>query len=330
MQAFQAYRVHKTDAGPRGRLDTIELDDLNPGAVTVRVTWSGINYKDALAATGAGRIMKDFPTVAGVDAVGEVVDSDGCQFEAGDAVVITGAGLGELRDGGFAEFLRADADMLVPLPASLSQREAALIGTAGFTAALAVERMQHNGQQPDAGPIAVTGPNGGVGSMAVDMLAAQGFTVQALTSKPGHEDYLRGLGAAEVLDLKATVKGERPLEKAVLGGAVDNLGGATLSWLLRSTRQDGNVASIGLVESAELHTSVMPLILRGVNLLGINSVIVPTALRRRVWQRLGEDLRPRHLDAIGTREVTLDELDGVFGDYLNNRVQGRTLVRVAG
>ncbi|MEE4186014.1 MAG: oxidoreductase [Gammaproteobacteria bacterium] len=332
MQDFTALRIHAAD--PKGpvepRLVQLTLDDLSPGEVVIRSAWSCVNYKDALAVTGAGRIMRRFPLVAGIDVAGTVVESEDAQFRPGDEVLVTSNGLGETRDGGYAEYARLPAAAVIPLPAGLSARAAMTLGTAGFTAALAVHRMEANGQTPDLGPIAVTGATGGVGSVAVDLLSARGYEVHAVSSKPAAGDYLRGLGAAEVLTPGDLQCGSRPLETAIWGGAVDSLGGELLSGLTRSTRYGGNVASIGLAASHELHTSVMPFILRGVNLLGINAVDTPRELRLAVWQRLMTDLRPRHLDAIATAELGLNELIAHMQDWIDGRVTGRTLVRLQG
>jgi NADPH2:quinone reductase len=330
MQDFTALRVHAAD--PRGpveaRLEQLTLADLSPGEVVIRSTWSGVNYKDALAVTGAGRIMRRFPLVAGIDVAGTVVESTDTQFRPGDTVLVTSNGLGETRDGGYAEYARLPAAAVIPLPEGLTAREAMTLGTAGFTAALAVHRMEANGQTPALGPVAVTGATGGVGSVAVDLLSGRGYEVHAVSSKPDAGDYLRRLGAAEVLTPADVECGSRPLEKAVWGGAVDSLGGAVLSSLTRSTRYGGNVASIGLAASHELHTSVMPFILRGVNLLGINAVDTPRELRLAVWQRLVADLRPRHLDDIATAELGLNELIPHMQDWIDGKVTGRRLVKL--
>ncbi len=329
MDKFKALRVHEIDGKAQARLERIGIDDLNDGEVVIRCAWSCVNYKDALAVTGAGKIMRKFPLVAGIDTAGTVVSSSDTRFKQGDEVVVTSAGLGESRDGGFAEYARLAADQVIPLPAGFSMREAMALGTAGFTAALAVHRMEQNGQTPATGPVAVSGATGGVGSVAVDLLAGRGFEVHAISHKADKSgDYLRSLGAAEVIDFKELKMGTRPLERAVWGGAVDNLGGDILSWFTRSTVYGGNVASIGLAASHKLETTVMPFILRGVNLLGINAVDTPHQLRRDVWQRLGTDLRPRHLDDIVTDEIGLDDLHSCMQDWIDGNVTGRKLVKL--
>lgn len=328
MEKFTALRVHAAEQGVTASLDEIGLDDLSDGEVVIRCAWSGINYKDALAITGAGKIMRSLPLVAGIDVAGTVVESTVADCKAGDEVVVTSAGLGETRDGGFAAYARLPAASVIPLPAGFSMREAMALGTAGFTAALAVHRMEQNGQQPGNGPVAVNGATGGVGSVAVDLLAGRGYEVHAISHKAAAAEYLRDLGAAEVIAAAELEMGSRPLEKAVWAGAVDNLGGDMLSWFTRSTRYGGNVASIGLAASHKLETTVMPFILRGVNLLGINAVDTPRGLRQEVWQRLGSDLRPRHLERIVNGEIGLDAVSGRVQNWIDGQVTGRTLVRL--
>ena len=330
MEPFLAYRVHDEDGKIEGRLDRITLDDLSEGDVVVRSAWSGINYKDALAATGKGKIMRRFPMVGGIDVAGAVHASADARYAEGDPVVITGFGLSEDFDGGYSEYVRAPGDWLIRLPGGLSLRDSMAIGTAGFTAALAVDRMELNGQRPDGGPVLVNGATGGVGSFAIDMLAGLGYEVAAFTGKRDRDEYLHGLGASRILYRDEVEMGARPLEKALWAGAVDNVGGDELAWLTRTMQPEGNIASIGLAGGFKLQTTVMPFILRGVNLLGINSVHVGRDHRERVWQRLASDLRPRHLDRIVTAEIALSDLPSAFGGYMAGTVTGRALVRIAG
>jgi NADPH2:quinone reductase len=329
MTPFKAFRIHEAGGKVEGRFDTISLDDLTAGEVVVRVRWSTINYKDALAATGAGKILRTYPLVGGIDLAGEVVSSQDARYSPGDRVVVTGCNLSETHDGGYAEFARVQADSVVPVPAGLDLADTMKIGTAGFTAALAVHLMERNAQQPAHGPVVVTGATGGVGSLAVDMLSARGYEVVAVSGKPDADDYLRSIGAAKVLRRQQIDFGRRPLEAAQWGGAIDNLGGDFLSWLTRTTRPYGNVAAIGLAASHEFHGTVMPFILRGVNLLGVNSVFTPRDLRLKVWERLATDLKPRHLDRICTRTIEFDALPAAFPDYVAGHVLGRTIVRIA-
>jgi NADPH2:quinone reductase len=327
IDAFQAYRIHRDDHAIAGRLEMLTVDDLTPGNVLVRVEYSGINYKDALAATGAGRILRRFPLVGGIDLAGTVVESTDPRYIPGQKVVALGGGLSETRDGGYSELARVDADMIVLLPDALEPRDAMALGTAGFTAALAIHRLEHNGQRTDAGPVLVTGATGGVGSIAIDLLSARGYDVVALTGKSDAASYLHELGARTVLDRNTITLGDKPLESARWAGAIDNLGGEVLAWITRTTKPWGNIASVGLAASADLHTTVMPFILRAVSLLGINMEVAPE-LRTEIWSRLAGDLRPRHLDRIANREVPLSELPGCFEAYLTAQTVGRTIVRI--
>ena len=328
MNSFRAFRIHQDGKQIAGRLETIALNDLGPGEVVVKVGYSSINYKDALAATGAGKILRKYPLVGGIDLAGEVVSSQHPEFKPGQKVLVNGCGLSETHDGGYAEYARVQGDWVVPIPAGLDEFQCMAIGTAGYTAALAIHRMEQNGQRPEGGDIVVTGATGGVGSVAIDMLAGRGYKVVALTGKPASTPYLEKLGASRVLLREGLNLGSRPLEEAQWGGAIDNLGGDVLAWLARTTNFWGNIASIGLAASAELKGTVVPFILRGVNLLGINSVYTPRPLRLAVWQRLASDLKPRHLDAIVTREIGLEALPAAFGDYIKGGVTGRTVVRI--
>jgi len=301
-------------------------DQLSPGDVLVRVHWSGLNYKDALAVTGRGRILKRFPLNAGIDAAGVVESSADARFRPGDAALVNGMGLGESHDGGFAEMLRVPADWVVPLPAGLSLRESMILGTAGFTAALAIVRMELNGQRPELGPLVVTGATGGVGSVAVSILAARGYQVLAVSGRPEHAAYLRGLGAAEVKRPEELELGSRPLEAARFGGVIDNVGGELLTALVRHVGPWGQVACIGMAASPELGGTVFPLILRGVSLLGVSSGNCPMPLRAEVWTRLGAELKPPHLASIVTREVPLDAVIDAASTLVERRALGRVLV----
>ena len=329
MSPFRAFRIHEIDGRIVARFDALTLDDLGPGDVVVRVRHSGINYKDALAATGAGRILRKYPLVGGIDLAGEVVGSSDPRYSAGQHVLVTGCGLSETHDGGYAEYARVKGDWVIPLPAGMGTLDAMKLGTAGFTAALAIHQLEHNGLAPSKGPVVVTGATGGVGSIAVDMLAGRGYEVVAVSGKPEADDYLLGLGAARILRRQEIDPGSRPMERALWAGAIDNLGGDLLAWLTRTVDQWGSIASVGLAGGAELHTTVMPFILRGVNLLGINSVLTPRETRLAVWKRIATDLRPARLDRICTKIVALDELPAQFDDYLKGRVTGRTVVKIS-
>jgi NADPH2:quinone reductase len=323
MHSFKAYRIHLEDGRIVARFEQLSLEE-----VVIRVSHSGINYKDALAATGAGKILRRYPLVGGIDLAGVVESSSDARYRPGEAVLVTGCALSETHDGGYAQLARVRGDWVIPLPAGLSAFEAMALGTAGFTAALAIHRMEQNGQSPQGGAIAVTGASGGVGSVAVDMLATRGYRVVAVSGKSSAVPYLRELGAQEVLARQGIDLGSRPLESARFGGAIDNLGGEVLTWLTRSVDFWGNIASIGLAAGAELNTTVMPFILRGVSLLGINSSATPRELRLAVWQRIATDLKPRHLARIVTRSIAFEELPQAFPAYLDGAVTGRTVVRI--
>lgn len=327
---FKAFRIYNESGRIVSRFETLNVDDLTPGDVVIRVEYSDINFKDALAATGAGKILRKYPLVGGIDLAGVVESSADSRYKAGDPVLITGSALSETQDGGYAEFARAPGDSVIPMPKGLDARTAMGLGTAGFTAALAIHRMEHNGQSPDKGPIAVTGATGGVGSIAVDMLSGRGYEVHAITGKASAKDYLTALGAKKVLIRGEMELGTRPLEATRFAGAIDNVGGELFTWLARSLDFWGNIASIGLAGSADIQMTVMPFILRGVNVLGINSSATLRDLRLKVWERIAGDLKPRHLDKIVTRTIGFDELPSAFDAYLKNGVTGRTVVRIGG
>jgi acrylyl-CoA reductase (NADPH) len=325
---FRAFRIHDEDKRVVARFEQLSLDDLSPGDVVVRVTYSGINYKDALAATGAGKILRKYPLVGGIDLAGVVESSTDARYMPGDHVLVTGCGLSETHDGGYSQYARVQGDWVIPIPAGLDDRAAMALGTAGFTAALAIHRMEENGQAPAKGPIVVTGATGGVGSIAIDMLGARGYEVIAASGKEQAVGYLQSLGAARVLRRQSIDYGSRPLERAQFAGAIDNVGGDMLAWLTRTVGYGGNIASIGLVGSPKLETTVMPFILRAVNLLGINSSGPSRELRLALWKRIATDLAPRHLDKIVTREIELDGLPAAFASYIDGSVIGRTVVRI--
>lgn len=324
MNRFRAFRI-RDDRGHAG-VETISADALSDGDTLIEVRYSSANYKDALAATGKARIARRFPITGGIDMAGVVLESASARFRPGDEVICTGCGLSESVDGGYSEICRLPADILVHLPAGLSLFEAMALGTAGFTAALALYRMLQNGQRPDAGPIAVTGATGGVGSIAVNLCAQLGFEVAAVTGKTGHAAWLTSLGARDIIDRNTLATGAAPLEKMRWAGAVDGVGGDMLSWLVRSTRPFGNVASYGMAAGAELSTSVFPFILRGVSLLGITSANCPMPLRVELWDKLAGKWKPGRLDAIARRTATLEQLPDVFGQMLAGHALGRTVV----
>ena len=328
MDSFRAFRIDEQDGRIVAGFREMSLDELTDGNVVVRVTHSTINYKDALAATGAGRILRRFPLNGGIDLAGVVVSSEDNEFQPGTEVLVNGCGLSETVDGGYSEYARIDSASLVKIPDGLTPATAMQIGTAGFTAALAIHRMEQNGQRPENGPVAVTGATGGVGSLAVDMLAGRGYEVAAITGKAAEESYLREIGARQVVLRGDLGVPGRPLAKTEWAGGIDNLGGDYLAWLLSTTDYGGNVASIGLAASHKLDTTVMPFILRAVCLLGINSVETPRDLRLAVWKRIAGDLAPGHLDRIGHTTISFDALPEAFQAYLDGEVTGRVVVEI--
>ena len=329
MNNFRSFRIHDNEGRIETGFESLTLDQLTDGEVVVGVEWSGINYKDALAATGKGRILRRPALNGGIDLAGHVIRCSDGRFKEGDAVVVCGAGLSETLDGGYSQIARVPASAVVALPAGLTLREAMALGTAGFTAAIAVQRMEDNGQKPEFGPILVTGATGGVGSFAIDMLKSLGYTVVALTGKAEEQAaYLRSLGADSILDRHTLEMSGKPLDRMQWGGAVDNVGGDTLAWLTRTTSIWGNIASIGLAGGYKLETTVMPFILRGVSLLGINSVECPSYVRANAWSRAASDLKPAHLELIANREIAFDDLPQAFPGYVEGKVTGRTVVRI--
>ena len=329
MTKLKAYRVFNEEGKVAGRFVDLQTNDLDSGDVLVKVAYSSVNFKDALAATGAGKIIRRFPCIGGIDLSGTVVESGDARFAKGDAVIATSYDIGVSHDGGYAEYARLPAAWVVPMPRGLDLFEAMALGTAGFTAGLAVERMEHEGLRPGNGPVVVSGATGGVGSIAVDILAATGYEVVALTGRESGSAFLKGLGAREVL-LRGSLDllKIKPLDKATWAGAVDNLGGEVMAWMASTMQVGGTLASIGLAASHNFNSTVMPFILRGVSLLGIDSVNAPMPVREKVWKRLASDLKPRHLRDIAIT-VNFSELPDVFEKILKVQARGRTVVRLA-
>jgi putative YhdH/YhfP family quinone oxidoreductase len=327
---FRAFLIRQEEGKIFGKFAEMTEAELDPGEVTIRVAYSSVNYKDALAATGAGRIIRRYPCIGGIDLSGTVISSADPRFAPGDKVLATSYDIGVAHHGGYAELARIPANWVLKLPQGLSLKDAMALGTAGFTAGLGVVRMEENGLKPANGPVIVTGATGGVGSLAVDMLAGLGYDVVALTGKEAEKDYLLGLGAKEVmlrqsLDLTKV----KPLGKETWAGAVDNLGGDVLAWIASTMKQGGTIASIGLAASMTLNTTVAPFILRGACLLGIDSGYIGEPYRSGVWRRLTADLRPRHLAAM-THNIAFADLPNVFDDFIQARVKGRMVVTVGG
>jgi acrylyl-CoA reductase (NADPH) len=326
METFRAFRVFEAAGKVEGRVVDATLDELSAGEVVIHAAYSSVNYKDALAGTGAGKIIRRFPLVGGIDVSGTVASSTDARFREGDEVLVTGYDLGVAHDGGYAQVVRVPAEWVVRVPSGLSLFDVMAIGTAGFTAALSVAAMELNGLTPASGPVIVTGATGGVGSVAVQCLAARGYRVTALTGKDSEHEFLRSLGAADVLSRNGLQMGTRPLEKSLWAGAVDAVGGDTLAWLTRTMMYDGCIANSGLTGGTDLHTTVLPFILRGVKLLGIDSVMCPAGRRQDVWRRLATDMRPNGLKTIAT-EIGLEQLPDAFATLLKGAARGRFVVR---
>ena len=330
MNAFRALVAEKQDDDVVRELRTVEPDELPDGELLVRVSFSSVNYKDALASTAEGGVARVSPLVLGIDLAGEVVESSSSDFSEGQGVLAHGYDIGVAHHGGLAEYARIPADWALPLPDGLDPRTAMALGTAGFTAGLSVHALEERGLTPQAGPVLVTGATGGVGSVAVGILAERGFEVHAATGKDSEHDYLHGLGAAEIVSREeVTAESDRPLEKQRWAGAVDPVGGPALAFIMRTLRYGGAVAVSGMTGGVGVETTVLPLILRGVGVLGTDSVNTPMELRRAVWQRLATDLRPRGLEEI-THEIELDGVEAVFDSILAGGVRGRTVVRLGG
>lgn len=326
-ESFSAFRIHAEEKPYRAGIESMHADDLSSGEVLVKVAYSSVNYKDALAGTGKGKILREPVLNGGIDVAGYVAASTDSQFKEGDQVLCTGCGLSETRDGGYAEYARLQSKWTIPLPAGLTLRESMIIGTAGFTAALALWQMVRNGQRPDNGPIVVTGASGGVGSLALDILARAGFEPHAISGKLEHFDDLMAFGARQCISRDNLHWGQRPLESAHWAGAIDNVGGDMLAGLTRVIKPYGNIASCGLAAATDLQTTVMPFIVRGVSLLGVASAGTARAIRDAIWERLGGDWKPAHLERIATREVGLDGLPEIFETMLAGASFGRTVVK---
>ncbi len=327
--SYRAYVVDNTEKGFSAGLTVLEESALPAGDVTIRVEWSSVNYKDGLASTADGKVVRSYPMVPGIDIAGTVLRSDDARYEPGMPVVAMGNGIGTDHPGGFAELARMPGDWVIPLPPGLTAKEAMALGTAGFTAALSIERLEQFGLRPEQGPVIVTGATGGVGSTAVSMLAGRGYTVAASTGKASEGDYLRELGATEILTRdEVSAVSERPLERERWAGAVDPVGGPTTAYLVRTMKYGASIALSGNTGGTAVATTVFPFILRGVNLLGIESVHAGRATNLRIWQRMATDLKPHGLiDSIAV-ETDLDGMPAVLEQILKGAVRGRTVVRL--
>ncbi len=327
MTTFQAFRVFEDGGTIRGRIVDATIDELSAGSVVVRAAYSSVNYKDALAATGAGRIIRSFPLIAGIDVSGTVESSADPRFRPGHRVLATGFDLGVAHDGGYSQYVRLPAEWVVPIPPGLDAFDAMAIGTAGFTAALSIVELERNGVRAGRGPVVVTGATGGVGSMAVQCLAALGYRVTAITGKDGEHGYLTSIGAAEVMPRSIAQAGSKPLEKATWAGAVDSVGGETLAWLTRTMAYRGAIAASGLVGGVDLRLTVLPFILRSVRLIGVDSVMCPMDERLATWDRLATDMKPANLKA-SVREIGLADLPDAFETLKSGSARGRFVVRL--
>lgn len=329
MQSFKAFRVHTVDGKPVCRFEQLTLDDLDPGPVLIRTAFSAVTYKDAMAARGVGKnVRTERPCVTGVDLSGTVVRSEDARFKAGDPVVVTNYQLGTLHDGAYADYSRVPAEWIVPLPEGLSLFESMGLGTSGLTAALAVDRFERAGLQPGDGPVAVTGATGGVGSLAVNMLANKGYEVVAISGKTDQTDFLRSIGAARVLARDDFMKDRSPLVGSPpFAGALDNVGGAMLDRLAANLMPHGKVAVAGMV-GVELKTTVLPLVLRAIDILGINvSRQLKMPERQGLWARMATDLKPTRLDTI-IRPIPFNELDNTMDSFFEVSSVGRVVVEV--
>jgi NADPH2:quinone reductase len=327
MEKFRAYRIFEENGKSTGRLVEMTLDELDAGEVVIRTAYSSVNFKDALTGTGAGKVVRRFPCVGGIDGCGTVVSSSDRRFKPGDEVICTSYDLGVARDGGYAGMMRVPADWVVPLPRGLSLFESMAIGTAGYTSALAIHLLEHNGMTPGGGKVVVNGATGGCASIAISMLAKLGYKVTAVTGKSTEHAYLKSIGASEVVGREALPAGTRPLEKSQWAAGFDSVGGDQLAAMIRSMQPHGAIASFGNAGGIELHTTVLPFILRGVRLIGVDSAATPMALRQAVWTRLAGDLKPPQLKDIAAT-IALVELPAVFDKMLKQQTRGRTVVKI--
>ncbi|WP_026564525.1 NADPH:quinone oxidoreductase family protein [Bacillus sp. UNC41MFS5] len=328
-ESFKALVVDKTESDFTVNVNEITLQDLPAGDVLIKVSYSSVNYKDGLASTPDGKIVRSYPFIPGIDLSGVVVRSNDSRFEEGDKVIATSYEIGVSHYGGFSEYAQIPADWVVPLPEGLSLKEAMIYGTAGFTAALSVQRLEENGLTPDKGKVLVTGATGGVGSIAVAILAKRGYHVVASTGKEAEHDFLVELGASEILS-REDVTGEkiRALDKQLWAAAVDPVGGKTLASILSKITYNGSVAVSGLTGGGDVQTTVFPFILRGVNLLGIDSVYYPMETRVTLWKRMATDFKPDCLLEVMNKEVTLGELPNYLSSILKGEARGRTIVKL--
>lgn len=327
MDQFQAYLIKKdSEQNVRGQIQSVNKDQLTQGDVWIKVQYSSVNYKDALAGLGKGKILRNFPLIGGIDLAGTVEDSDHPDFKPGDPVIMTGSGLSELYHGGYSPIQRVHSEMLIPLPAGLSLLDAMILGTAGFTAALSLYRLEMVGIHPQSGPVLVTGASGGVGMLAINLLHSAGYEVHALTGKTQHYEFLQSIGASQCLSRHEIDWGFKDMERGIWQAAIDNCGGSTLAGLLKHIKAWGAVASCGLAENNVFQSTVMPFIIRGVSLLGINSSATPRDLRAEIWARLANQWQPKQLNTIHQGSIAMHGLENQFKKMLKGDSFGRTTV----
>ncbi|MEK4715775.1 acrylyl-CoA reductase family protein [Sporosarcina sp. FSL K6-5500] len=328
MDTFQAMVLDKVNGQTKLEIKHLSMDDLPDGEVTIRVAYSSVNFKDGIVSI-QNQLVESYPLVPGIDLAGTIINSTDDRFKTGDEVIVTSYKLGTGHFGGFSEIARVPADWVVPLPNGLTLKEAMILGTAGFTAALSIQRLEENDLDPSQGPVLVAGATGGVGSIAVNILAKRGYEVVASTGKTNEEDYLRGLGATQILNRNEIIDTEQiPMREEKWAGAIDPVGGKTLQYIVSTLKYGGSVATCGLTGGIEVSTTVLPYISRGVNWLGIDSVECPMQKRLKVWNRLGDDLKPTTFNEELVNEISLKELPGVLADILEGKVRGRTLVKL--
>ena len=326
-ESFKAFRIHAGKEFERAGIEILSLNDLSLGDVVIKVEYSSVNYKDALAGTGKGKILRASPLNGGIDLAGIIISSENSNYQVGQAVLANGSGLSEVHDGGFSQYARVPSEWLVPMPAGLTTKTAMIIGTAGFTAALAIQRLLDNHQMPEQGPVLVTGATGGVGSFAIALLNQLGFEVVAMTRKKDQFDYLKSIGAHDIISPDEIKNDSASLHQGRWGAAIDNLGGETLAWLTKSVKPWGSIVSIGMAGGGvDVNTTAMPFILRGISILGVTSSACPQELRKQIWHKLGNELLPSKLDQISVAEVTLEQLSQAFENLLNGAICGRQIV----
>lgn len=326
-KTFQAFVLSKNGDTIRAEISERSVDMLPDGNVTIAIDWSSINYKDGLATLPKGGVVREYPRVPGIDLAGVVKHSSDPRFDEGERVLVTGFGTGVSHDGGYAQYAKVPGDWVIKCPENLSLRESMIFGTAGFTAALAIERLEHQGIDPESGPVLVTGATGGVGSMAISMLCRLGYEVHASTGKATEHDYLYSLGAKAILNREDVSTQGRPLERGRWAAAIDQVGGDTLPWILSTLQYQGAVACTGLTGGIKFNSTVMPLLLRGVSLLGVDSVMHPSQSRDRLWQRMADELKPDNLELMAN-EVILSDVLPILKEILRGKVRGRTVVKI--